>query len=106
MLFLAVIDFDVIGRDEMLGCVAWNVRELIAMNPGESTKTLEIDENLTKEGKCAGRLKCKIDVTISLDGSGMEIGRMLSLLSMRNVIRRSNPNIERARDVSSTSLSP
>jgi hypothetical protein len=106
MLFLAVIDFDVVGKDEMLGCIALNMRELIKMHPGESTKTVEIDQFLTKEGKNSGRIKCKIDVTINLERRGIEVGRMLSMMSLRNVVRRSNPNLGRNRQVSSNSMSP
>jgi hypothetical protein len=64
MLFVAAIDFDALGKDDFLGGMALNVRDLIKMARGEATKTVDIDQNLTRNGKFSGRIKFKIDVTI------------------------------------------
>lgn len=70
MLFVAAIDFDAVGKDEFLGGTVFNVRELVRMDRGEPQKTISIDRPLTREGKFSGRLKCKIDVSISLSKRG------------------------------------
>jgi hypothetical protein len=63
MLFIAVIDYDVVGTDDLLGGMALNVLDLVKMSPGETTKTLRIDRDLTNNGKLAGRIKFSVDVT-------------------------------------------
>lgn len=105
MLFIAAIDFDCVGKDEMLGGVALNVRELIKMQPGKSTKTIHLDHHLTKDGRFAGRIKCKVDVTLNLESNKAETSRMMSMMSLAGALRRSTTSLAKHARPSSNSLS-
>ena len=77
MLFVAAIDYDAVGKDEFLGGMVLNVRELIKMKRGESQKTITIDKNLLRDGKFSGRIKCNIDVSVEINKRGSS--RLLAL---------------------------
>ncbi len=105
MLFIAAIDFDCVGKDEMLGGVSLNVRELIKMNEGESTKTIHLDQHLTKDGRYAGRIKCKVDITLNLQVNKVETSRMMSMMNIASALRRSTRSLGKVGQPSSSSLS-
>jgi len=65
MLFLAVIDFDFVGIDDVLGGVALNLHDIIKMKVGETAKTLTSDRDLTINGRLAGRIKFSVDVKLT-----------------------------------------
>ena len=52
-------------KDDFLGAVALNVRDIAAMKQGETEKVVQVDDNLLRGGKFSGRIKFQIDVEVS-----------------------------------------
>ena len=52
-------------RDDFLGAVALNVRDLATMKQGETEKVVQVDENLCRGGRISGRIKFQIDVEVN-----------------------------------------
>lgn len=115
MIYIAVMDYDAVSKDDCIGIVALSVRELLLSEeqkgsedenhveefvggdeqkyasaesritqnndastknamPGK-TKVIRIDRPVIWEGKPAGRLKCKVDVTISMPNRRSSLGQ-------------------------------
>jgi Ca2+-dependent lipid-binding protein len=66
MLFVTVMDFDFGFKDDCLGTLALNVKELISMKDGENRKQVAFDRPLQRYGKFAGRIKFVLDITVNV----------------------------------------
>jgi hypothetical protein len=63
ILYVAAFDYDFGAPDDVLGTLALNIRQLVTMNVGESNKSFFFDRPLTANGKNAGQIKFKLEIT-------------------------------------------
>jgi hypothetical protein len=77
MLFVVAMDADLISiKDDFLGAIALNVKELISMNHGEREKTLQIERNLEQGGKFAGQIKFQLDIEVTMTKGRLDFGHV------------------------------
>jgi Ca2+-dependent lipid-binding protein len=67
MLFVVVVDFDALSKDDVLCVLAMNVKELLmSMDVSGLENQLTIDRPLQKNGKHFGRIKFKLVVELNM----------------------------------------
>ena len=67
MLFVVAMDADLLAlTDDFLGVTVLNLRDLTTMKHGETEKFVQIDQNLQRGGKYAGRIKFQLDVELTI----------------------------------------
>lgn len=62
MLFLAVVNSDAVGREELLGVAALNVKDLIITSRSTGESVLSFDRPLEREGQTTGGIKFNVEV--------------------------------------------
>ena len=82
MLFVAVIDYDAVGKDECLGVLALNLKKIVDIPKKRAQKVIDIDRDLLMEGKRAGKIEFTITAT-----------REVSAPSLREKFRRMSVSV-------------
>ena len=68
MLFIIAMDHDTVGRDDLLGVLALNVKDLVRLKKGKKFKKLKFSRQLLRNGKPAGSIKFKLEVAAESPG--------------------------------------
>ena len=63
VLFIGAFDYDVGSKNDILGSIVLGIQDLVKMKRGQTFKELDMDEPLQANGRYAGRIKFKLEVT-------------------------------------------
>jgi hypothetical protein len=86
MLYLVLVDYDVLGNDDFMCATALNLSEMIRMNqPDEYQKVVQIDRPVLRYGKVAGRIQCLVDIEMEKTSVRHSRTGFSRLLSTKNI---------------------
>eukprot|EP00934_Nitzschia_sp_Nitz4_P008847 Nitzschia sp. Nitz4//scaffold124_size66437//58765//65003//NITZ4_006121-RA/size66437-processed-gene-0.51-mRNA-1//-1//CDS//3329534582//8837//frame0 len=88
MLFLTVASSGTVGRDDLLGATALNVKDLIRSCRSQEGQILHLDRPLLKEGLVCGHLKCHVklqEIERLKNNSTRRRSSNLALLKLRSM---------------------